>query len=70
MDAKDWEPANDKYLGFPYDVDTLETGKAIAKDTLQAELGLPVRGPAIQLETTTWLQSFCAPHLPASSTSL
>lgn len=32
----------DKFLDVKFDADTVEEGKAIAKETLQAELGLPV----------------------------
>ncbi|CAG9462036.1 unnamed protein product [Pedinophyceae sp. YPF-701] len=42
MDVKEWNPAKDKYLDFKYDADTVVEGKAVAKATLQAEVGLPV----------------------------
>lgn len=43
MDVTDWSPDVDKYLDVTYDKDTVEEGKAMAKETLQAELGLDVR---------------------------
>ena len=43
MDVTDWSPDVDKYLDVTYDKDTVEEGKAVAKETLQAELGLDVR---------------------------
>lgn len=43
MDTTDWSPNVDKYLDVKYDADTVDEGKALAKETLQAELGLPVR---------------------------
>lgn len=45
MDTTDWNPAVDKFLDVKYDEETLEEGKAIAKETLQAELGLEVSTP-------------------------
>ncbi|CAL8469225.1 g8766 [Coccomyxa elongata] len=42
MDISDWNPAVDKFLDVKYDASTLEEGKALAKETLQAELGLDV----------------------------
>ena len=44
MDISDWNPAVDKFLDINYDASTLEEGKALAKETLQAELGLEVCG--------------------------
>lgn len=43
MDTTDWSPNVDKFLDVKYDADTVDEGKALAKATLQAELGLPVR---------------------------
>ena len=43
-DVNEWSPFLDKYLDVKYDAETMEEGKAIAKETLQAELGLQV-GP-------------------------
>ncbi|EIE21159.1 granule-bound starch synthase [Coccomyxa subellipsoidea C-169] len=40
MDVTDWNPAVDKFLDVKFDASTLEDGKALAKETLQAELGL------------------------------
>ncbi|KAL3130366.1 hypothetical protein ABBQ38_008192 [Trebouxia sp. C0009 RCD-2024] len=42
MDTTDWSPNVDKFLDVKYDADTVDEGKALAKATLQAELGLPV----------------------------
>ena len=42
MDPTDWNPTVDKYLDVTYDAETVEEGKALAKETLQAELGLDV----------------------------
>lgn len=42
MDTTDWSPNVDKFLDVKYDADTVDEGKALAKETLQAELGLPV----------------------------
>lgn len=46
MDTSDWCPTQDKFLDVKYDEQTVAHGKAVAKETLQAELGLPVRLPA------------------------
>lgn len=43
IDTQEWSPFCDKYLDVKYDANSLEEGKAIAKETLQAELGLEVR---------------------------
>ena len=45
MDTTDWSPNVDKFLDVKYDADTVEEGKALAKEALQAELGLPVSIP-------------------------
>ncbi|DBA74037.1 TPA: hypothetical protein ACH3X1_010853 [Trebouxia sp. C0004] len=42
MDTTDWSPDVDKFLDVKYDADTVDEGKALAKEALQAELGLPV----------------------------
>lgn len=42
MDTTDWSPNVDKFLDVKYDADTVDEGKALAKEALQAELGLPV----------------------------
>ena len=46
MDTNDWCPTQDKFLDVKYDEQTVVHGKAVAKETLQAELGLPVPRPA------------------------
>ena len=43
IDTQEWSPFCDKYLDVKYDAESMEEGKAIAKETLQAELGLDVR---------------------------
>mmetsp|Transcript_4754 Transcript_4754/g.5525 ORF Transcript_4754/g.5525 Transcript_4754/m.5525 type:complete len:621 (+) Transcript_4754:57-1919(+) len=42
MDPTEWNPMKDKFLDMPYDKDTVVEGKAAAKASLQAEVGLPV----------------------------
>lgn len=42
IDTQEWSPFCDKYLDVKYDANTMDEGKAIAKETLQAELGLDV----------------------------
>ena len=42
MDTTDWSPNVDKFLDVKYDAETVDEGKALAKEALQAELGLPV----------------------------
>ena len=46
IDTQEWSPFCDKYLDVKYDAASIEEGKAIAKETLQAELGLEVGHPA------------------------
>lgn len=41
-DVGEWSPFLDKYLDVKYDAATMAEGKAVAKETLQAELGLAV----------------------------
>lgn len=41
-DVGEWSPFLDKYLDVKYDAATMSEGKAVAKETLQAELGLAV----------------------------
>ena len=48
MDTDDWCPTVDKFLDVKYDERTVAHGKAAAKETLQAELGLPVRPSPIE----------------------
>ena len=50
MDTTDWSPNVDKFLDVKYDADTVDEGKALAKETLQAELGLPVSTCASQAD--------------------
>lgn len=40
MDVVEWDPMNDKHLPVPYDATSVAAGKAAAKQTLQAEVGL------------------------------
>lgn len=42
MDVSDWSPSKDKFIDVKYDKDTVDEGKAVAKETLQAEAGLPI----------------------------
>ncbi|GMH43688.1 hypothetical protein BSKO_11610 [Bryopsis sp. KO-2023] len=42
MDVTEWSPTVDKYLDVKYDAETMDVGKAVAKETLQAEAGLDV----------------------------
>lgn len=42
MDTTDWDPSKDKFLDVKYDKETVDEGKALAKEALQAEAGLPV----------------------------
>ncbi|PKA59986.1 Granule-bound starch synthase 1, chloroplastic/amyloplastic [Apostasia shenzhenica] len=42
MDVNEWNPATDKYITVNYDATTVTEGKAINKEALQAEVGLPV----------------------------
>ena len=42
IDVSEWSPFLDKHLDVKYDVNTLEEGKGVAKETLQAELGFEV----------------------------
>jgi starch synthase len=41
IDADEWDPANDPHTAAPYAAEDL-AGKAVCKEALQAELGLPV----------------------------
>lgn len=41
MDVEEWNPTKDKFLDVKFDAKTVKEGKALAKETLQAELGLP-----------------------------
>jgi len=42
MDTSDWDPSKDKFLDVKYDKMTVDEGKALAKEALQAEAGLPI----------------------------
>ncbi|KAM6557840.1 hypothetical protein CsatB_004859 [Cannabis sativa] len=42
MDDQEWNPSTDKYLAIKYDVNTVFDAKPVLKETLQAEVGLPV----------------------------
>lgn len=42
MDVNEWNPATDKYIAANYDAETVTEGKAVNKEVLQAQVGLPV----------------------------
>ncbi|XP_028755962.1 granule-bound starch synthase 1, chloroplastic/amyloplastic [Neltuma alba] len=42
MDIQEWNPGTDKYTGLKYDATTVMEAKALLKEALQAEVGLPV----------------------------
>uniref|UniRef100_A0A7N0UGN2 Granule-bound starch synthase 1, chloroplastic/amyloplastic n=1 Tax=Kalanchoe fedtschenkoi TaxID=63787 RepID=A0A7N0UGN2_KALFE len=42
MDTMEWNPATDKYIDVKYTASTVTEAKAILKESLQAEVGLPV----------------------------
>lgn len=42
MDVQEWNPMKDKYIDAKYDATTVTEGKALNKEALQAEVGLPV----------------------------
>ncbi|XP_068650036.1 granule-bound starch synthase 1, chloroplastic/amyloplastic [Aristolochia californica] len=42
MDGQEWNPATDKYISINYDATTVLEAKAVLKEALQAEVGLPV----------------------------
>ncbi|XP_028549213.1 granule-bound starch synthase 1b, chloroplastic/amyloplastic [Dendrobium catenatum] len=42
MDVNEWNPATDKYISANYDAETVTEGKAVNKEVLQAQVGLPV----------------------------
>ncbi|KEH18572.1 putative NDP-glucose--starch glucosyltransferase [Medicago truncatula] len=42
MDVQEWNPSSDKYITVKYDDSTVLEGKALLKEALQAEVGLPV----------------------------
>ncbi|KAI4352663.1 hypothetical protein L6164_006891 [Bauhinia variegata] len=42
MDSQEWDPRTDKYIDLNYDATTVTEAKALLKEALQAEVGLPV----------------------------
>lgn len=42
MDVQEWNPSTDKYIGIHYNATTVMDAKALLKEALQAEVGLPV----------------------------
>ncbi|XP_062227951.1 granule-bound starch synthase 1, chloroplastic/amyloplastic [Phragmites australis] len=42
MDVSEWDPSKDKYITVKYDATTAVAAKALNKEALQAEVGLPV----------------------------
>ncbi len=56
MDVDEWSPMKDKFLDVKFDAKTVKEGKALAKETLQAELGLPVRVLLLLPVMQSWLQ--------------
>lgn len=44
MDVSEWDPNKDKYISVKYDKTTAMEAKALNKEALQAEVGLPVDG--------------------------
>ncbi|KQK19733.1 granule-bound starch synthase 1, chloroplastic/amyloplastic [Brachypodium distachyon] len=42
MDVSEWDPTKDKFIAVKYDASTAVEGKALNKEALQAEVGLPV----------------------------
>nr|ACY56079.1 granule-bound starch synthase II [Oryza sativa Indica Group]UBF46021.1 granule-bound starch synthase II [Oryza sativa aus subgroup]UBF46029.1 granule-bound starch synthase II [Oryza sativa Japonica Group x Oryza sativa Indica Group]UBF46043.1 granule-bound starch synthase II [Oryza sativa tropical japonica subgroup]UBF46418.1 granule-bound starch synthase II [Oryza longistaminata] len=42
MDVYEWNPATDKYISVKYDATTVTEARALNKEMLQAEVGLPV----------------------------
>ncbi|KAI9090400.1 hypothetical protein K1719_028735 [Acacia pycnantha] len=42
MDVQEWNPSADKYINVKYNASTVLTAKPLLKETLQAEVGLPV----------------------------
>ncbi|KAG0556017.1 hypothetical protein KC19_11G019700 [Ceratodon purpureus] len=43
MDVQEWDPSADKHLDIPYDTTTVFEAKPVLKESLQAEVGLPIR---------------------------
>lgn len=42
MDSQEWSPKTDKFIDIHYDATTVTEAKALLKEALQAEVGLPV----------------------------
>ncbi|KAL2346783.1 hypothetical protein Fmac_000783 [Flemingia macrophylla] len=42
MDVQEWNPSTDKYIDLKYNVSSVMEAKALLKEALQAEVGLPV----------------------------
>ncbi|KAK1558245.1 hypothetical protein Q3G72_000172 [Acer saccharum] len=42
MDVQEWNPLTDKYISVNFDASTVRDAKPLVKETLQAEVGLPV----------------------------
>jgi len=42
MDVYEWDPSTDKYISVKYDATTVTEARALNKERLQAEVGLPV----------------------------
>ena len=42
MDSQEWNPSTDKYIAVNYDASTVIDAKAVLKEDLQAEVGLPI----------------------------
>lgn len=42
MDVYEWDPSTDKYISVKYDATTVTEARALNKESLQAEVGLPV----------------------------
>lgn len=61
IDPHEWSPTSDSHLPARYDFDSLGTGKATCKLTLQKHLKLPVRGevPLLSMiSRMTWQKGF------------
>lgn len=61
IDPHEWSPTNDPHLPARYDFDSIGTGKATCKRTLQEQLNLPVRGdlPLLSMVSRmTWQKGF------------
>ncbi|KAK1303691.1 hypothetical protein QJS10_CPB11g00558 [Acorus calamus] len=47
MDVQEWNPETDKYIDINYDATTVMDAKPVLKESLQAEVGLPVDSSAL-----------------------